>query len=260
MKAMRVIPALLLVATMLAAGCSRRPSMVLGQEDMAQLMADLHEAEGLVDQNYTVYRSDSSKLRLRQAVYVKHGVTQAEVDSSLAWYGYNIERYTKVYDRVLEILEKRLKSVRSQGGEASRPDMTFAVEGDSAVVWRTYTPLLFSPRMERELVNTSLQRDQYWREGDRYVLRFKSVGASEPMMARVTVNYARDSTATRMWQGEMDGWHTLTVDTDTAIMAQSVVMELRYAAPRDTRGIAAIDSVTLTRIRTRADKLPNHNR
>lgn len=257
MKAMRVIPALLLVAAMLAAGCSRRPSMVLGQEDMAQLMADLHEAEGVVDQNYTVYRTDSTKLRLRQAVYVKHGVTQAEVDSSLAWYGYNIERYTKVYDRVLEILEKRLKSVRSQGGEASRPDMTFAVEGDSAVVWRTYTPLLFSPRMERQLVNTSLQRDQYWREGDRYVLRFKSVGASEPMMARVTVNYGSDSTATKMWQGEMDGWHTLTVDTDTATMAQSVVMELRYAAPQSSRGLAAIDSVTLTRIRTRDDRMPN---
>lgn len=257
---MRLSPLFLLLALLVGSAvisCSRRPSMVLGQEDMAQLMADLHEAEGVVDQNYSAYRTDSSKRQLRQAVYVKHGVTQAQVDSSLAWYGYNIERYSKVYDRVLEILNKRLKSVKSHGSDDSKPEMNFAVEGDSAVVWSTYAPLLFSPRMERQLVSTMLQRDQYWRHGDRYVLRYKTVGTLTPVLSRLTVTYANDSTATRLSQGSRETWHTLTLDTDTAAIPQSVVMELRYAAPEGLGGIAAIDSVTITRIRTRDDKLPD---
>lgn len=250
-----LIIALLLAVT---AACSRRPSMVLSEEDMAQLMADVHEAEGVIDQNYNAYREDSAKLRLRQAVYVKHGVTQAEVDSSLAWYGYNIEKYAKVYDRVLEILDKRLKNVRSQAGEASKPEMNFAVEGDSAVVWRTYNPIFFTPRMEREMVSTMLQRDQYWRAADSYQLRYKSLGATKGVMARITLNYSGDSTATQVMRGSMDGWHTMVVNTDTAAIPQSVVLELRYSPAPGTETIAAIDSVTLVRVRTRSDDLPDH--
>lgn len=222
--------------------------MVLGEEDMAQLMADIHEAEGVMDQNYSIYRTDSTRMRLRQAVYAKHGVTQAEMDSSLAWYGYNIDKYTNVYDRVLEILDKRLKGVRAQGSELQRTGVGMEVEGDTAVVWRSYTPFFFSPRFERQIVSAELARDHYWRHGDRYELRYKTLGATNAVNAYMVARYGHDSIASRNSRGSSDGWHTMTLDTDTVREAQSVVMELRYAAPEGAPGVTAIDSVTITRI------------
>lgn len=44
---------------LLLAACSGKKSKVLSQEDMAQLMADIHMAEGMVDVNYSDFHTDS---------------------------------------------------------------------------------------------------------------------------------------------------------------------------------------------------------
>ena len=108
----------LLCILLLAAACDRRPDGVLGKEDMARLLADIHKAEIVAETNTRTY-NDSLKRVLRQSVYARHGVTTEDVDSSLSWYGYNMEKYLEVYDRVIEILEKERDDARLKAGSVS---------------------------------------------------------------------------------------------------------------------------------------------
>lgn len=221
---------------------------MLGTKDMAALLADLHEAEGVVDQNYSAYRTDSAKRQLRQSVYDKHGLTAADVDTSLAWYGYHIDQYTEVYDRVIEILEKRMAGVKSLKSGKDDENVNLSVDGDTAVVWRTYGPALFIPGMQREFMYASISRDRYWKPGDRYDLKFKTVNASGPVDAALTVTYNDGSSdaAHRTLRGE--GWQNLYLRLDTARTATAVSLVLRYTSSPEQL-VAAVDSATLTRTR-----------
>ena len=84
-------------------GCKKTPDWIIQPEEMAQLMADVHTAEAVVDYNYSSFPTDSTKQALKQSVFAAHGVSSEQVDTSLVWYGNNIEQYIKVYDRTLDI-------------------------------------------------------------------------------------------------------------------------------------------------------------
>ena len=104
---MRKLLSIIAVA-LLAVACSKTPKGIIPPEEMAQLMADIHTAEAVIELNRGEYRSDSLKQAFKQSVYARHGVDAATVDSSYMWYGRNINSYLEVYDRTIEILEHRL--------------------------------------------------------------------------------------------------------------------------------------------------------
>ena len=107
MKLFPGIVALVAVSALLPA-CKGVPDHVIPPDEMSELLADRHIAEAVVDYNGPQWRTDSQRIALRDAVYLRHGVTQADVDTSLDWYGHNIGRYMEVYDRTIEILESRI--------------------------------------------------------------------------------------------------------------------------------------------------------
>ena len=74
-------------------GCNSTPDYVISQEKMAQLLVDIHIGESVVDANMQEYELDSVKKALKQSIYIKHGVTSEQVDTSFIWYGENIEKY-----------------------------------------------------------------------------------------------------------------------------------------------------------------------
>lgn len=96
-----------LIAACFLSGCEKRPQGVLSDKEMAELMADIHLSESYISSSGSAYLTDSACKALRQAILRDHGVTEAQLDSTLAWYGRNIDKYPKLYDRVAKILEKR---------------------------------------------------------------------------------------------------------------------------------------------------------
>ena len=66
---------------LILAACGSEPSGVIPQDDMAELLADIHEGEAVVDINFRQYTDDSARLAIRQAILKKHNVTAEEFDS-----------------------------------------------------------------------------------------------------------------------------------------------------------------------------------
>ena len=67
---MKRFPVILIIILALAS-CSKVPGGVIEPEEMAQLMADVHTGEAMLEMNRQDYPNDSMKLVLRQSIYVR---------------------------------------------------------------------------------------------------------------------------------------------------------------------------------------------
>lgn len=89
------------------AGC--RPKGVLSSREMRDVLYDLHRADGAIQVAGYNYSHDEELAAYYKSVLDKHGITQAQFDSSLVWYTDNPQRFNKIYPKVVARLEADLK-------------------------------------------------------------------------------------------------------------------------------------------------------
>lgn len=100
-------PVAMLVMILLGVSCNKRPAKVLTEDKMVKLMVDMEIAEAYAAQNSV---SGEEKLEMGQRVMASHGVSKEELDSTLAWYGRNLDQYTALFEKVdKEINRRRIK-------------------------------------------------------------------------------------------------------------------------------------------------------
>lgn len=221
--------------------CKHTPEGVLGQEDMAQLMADIHLGEAMIDFNYSTYPNDSTRKMLKQSIYAAHSVTPEEVDTSYVWYGNHIEDYIKVYDRTIEIIQERQRAAASAG------NTQISVAGDSVQVWSGPQRLVVGSRMPSRIVGFSLTPDSTWQKGDIYTLSYKLINSQAKVGTRLLVDY---SDGTTVYVDEPD---TKLSKSQLKIQVDSTLTPLRvygYLCFTPEKNISfEVDSMSLTRVR-----------
>ena len=84
-------------------GC--RPRGVLSNREMRNVLYDLHRADGAIQVAGYNYSHDQEVAGYYKNVLDKHGITQAQFDSSLVWYTDNPQIFNKIYPKVIERLE-----------------------------------------------------------------------------------------------------------------------------------------------------------
>lgn len=95
--------------------CTVRPRSVLSQKKMADVLYDLHSAEGVLQVAGYSTGKDEELGAYYEAILMKHGTTQACFDSSIVWYTDNPKQFCIVYDRVVQ----RLKADKDREKEIS---------------------------------------------------------------------------------------------------------------------------------------------
>lgn len=131
-----------LLATTLLAACSKVPDGILSEKKMQGVLTDMLLAEAMVNVDYNTYKSDTMKLALYESVFRKHDITQAVYDSSLVWYGRNLDIYMEVYNRVLADLNKRINNLGDVQADAAPVSNRDSVDIWLAVlIWSCLLPL-----------------------------------------------------------------------------------------------------------------------
>lgn len=98
---------MVVVALLLGAGCNKRPKGVLSDDEMVGLIADMQIAEVYMQQHNSGYYNDSIRDSAVQWVLDKHGLSKADFDSTMTWYGRNIDDYLNLFGKVDAELAKR---------------------------------------------------------------------------------------------------------------------------------------------------------
>ena len=103
-RSYRLLAAGLIALAVLLSGC--RPKGILHSWEMRSVLVDLHKTDALLQIKGLVgYNNAEERTYYYAQVMEKHGITQAEFDSSLVWYTAHPSLFDKIYPKVLAELK-----------------------------------------------------------------------------------------------------------------------------------------------------------
>lgn len=249
---MRKILFIIVAVTVLAA-CSRTPGYVIPEERMASLMADIYLGDAVVENDGKSFNTDSLRKVLMQSIYAKHGVTREEVDTSLYWYGHNIQAYMEMSKRTEEMLQARIDEAEKAGGKAEKSPRRTSLDGDSVNVWNGVRTRRNSRELVSDFISFHVSTDKNWERGDRYTLSVKGMNTHRPVTLNMAVDYNDGTTEYRWFTGPAEGMNRLLLVLDSAKVASSLYGTIHYAPASDE--VSYLDSISLVRTRGRNDNV-----
>jgi hypothetical protein len=106
---------LFVLAMALLSACNNRPSYVLSDKKMENILFDLYIAETEIKENNPVFLNDSlRKQQLLHSVFGKHRLSEQTFDTSLVWYNANLEKYLKIIEKVTKRYASSIEDLRKE--------------------------------------------------------------------------------------------------------------------------------------------------
>lgn len=266
-KPMRLISLALLAVLLLS--CDKTPGGVMSVDDMADLIVDLQLADAYLEAHGGDYGDDSSRQVLKQSIFMKHGITQQDYDSSLVWYAHNMEDYTRAHDKAVGILQKRYDKLSKQSGdgEGRLDDMVdpgqpthnpvpftpgkhphkpqTSAQGDTIDMWKDMRSYMLTQGWRRGFITFDMPPDAQKRRGDRYQLAYKLTRGGNEFKVSLNVDYTDGTTHQVSRATNSDGWVTIDLQSDTARQVRRVYGYVSYDMKRGHT--AYVDSLMLVR-------------
>jgi hypothetical protein len=170
------------------------PEQYIQPDDMEDLIYDYHVAQGLAmqeDGNQEYNRRLTFELVLK-----KHGLTQAQFDSSLVYYYTRADRFQEIYKRVQDRLTAEAEKY---GANVSEVQITAnSLSGDTAEVWKGERALMLLNDRPYHLYQFSQKADTSYRAGDSFMLTLNQTWlmqqSNRQASVYLAVTYANDST------------------------------------------------------------------
>ena len=166
---------LALVSLSVAASCIDRPDFVLEEEQMIDLLVDVHRAEGLLEMQQQQGAGfgtdlDTYQKEIIAAVLQKHGVSRSRYDSSLMWYAQHLKLLTRVYGHVDERLKEEHEMWSLQVTETR--DFVNSIAGDSVDLWTLRDHLILDSPRYSDILFWEIPSDSNFVDGDTLRWRF----------------------------------------------------------------------------------------
>jgi hypothetical protein len=160
---------LALLSLSVVTSCIDRPDIVLDEEQMIDLLVDVHRAEGLLEMQQQQGAGFGSDLDTYQkeviaAVLQKHGVSRSRYDSSLMWYAQHLKLLTRVYGHVDERLKEEHEMWSLQVTETR--DFIGSMAGDSVDLWTLRDHLILDSRRYSDILFWEIPSDSNFVDGD----------------------------------------------------------------------------------------------
>lgn len=248
-----------LLAVVMVACKVERPGYVLSDGVMEKVLYDYHIAKAMGEN--LDYNEQYKRTLYLNAVFKKHNITQAQFDTTMAWYARHPEVVNEVYDIVRERLmasrENYNHLVSLRDGKPTR-----SKAGDSIDVWiwdRIH--MLSGMPLDNKLIFTLPSDDNYqasdtikWTVGFKFLSEQLVDTTKRPIMA-MQVAYAKDTIVSALCRIDSSQVAQLVLQADTL----GDIKELRgfiYYPTNQPKQTLLIDSVSLMRYHQTNDSIP----
>ena len=197
---LKIIPLALIVTWVV--GCKPGvPSEVIKPGKMEKILYDYHIADGMAmaDSRY----DNVSYLRTvyREAALRKHGVTEAEFDSSLVYYYRHTEQLYEIYDHLSKRLNEESTNLGSTANEMSQLGGAVG-QGDTTTVWTYPQSVVMLPAPPYNVLSFSVKADSSYHAGDKMIFtvdaQFIFQDGMRDGVAMLAVTFCNDSIATQV--------------------------------------------------------------
>lgn len=238
----------LLLAFCLTACQVKRPETVLTDAKMEDVLYDFHIAKAMGEE--VPYNESYKRVLYIESVYKKHGITQADFDTSMVWFARHPDALTKIYEKVNTRLKaerdgiNHLIALRDHKPKESAP-------GDSIDVWIwQHIYHLTGMPLDNKLTFT-LPSDTNFKDRDtlRWTVRFRfPEGAPDSLTAprmAMQILYAKDTVSGMLKVGKA-GTETISLTADTAGAIKEIRGFIYYPMQSSARTLLA-DRISLMR-------------
>lgn len=245
--------ALLMVSLLLS--CSKVPDGILSEKEMKAVLIDMQLAEAMINMDYKTYKDDADKEALYQAVFRKHKIEQAVYDSSLVWYGRNLDVYMQVYDLVLAELNERQKALGDVQANAAPVS-----KQDSVDIWPRLTYLTFEPNALFNGVMIDIKPETNYPSGSTFVLGMRVWGLNDGMKNRPEIRLSANQGDTIITVNDKiveDGYHETILRTLPTKQVKEVYGFIRLDGKDDSTSYSKVYVDSLNLMRYNYGRLPD---
>ena len=186
---------MLVAAIALLSSCKPSvPPEYIQPDDMEDLIYDYHLAQGIASQQDG--NQDYNRELTFELVLKKHGLTQAQFDSSLVYYYTRADRFLEIYKHVQE----RLDTEAEKYGAATNDIRITAnsLSGDTTDVWKGNRALMLINDRPYHLYQFSQKADTSYRAGDSFMMSLNSTWlmqqGNRQASIYLAITYENDST------------------------------------------------------------------
>ena len=205
----------LAVGLLLLSACKPKvPKEYIQPDEMEDLLYDYHVAQGLAINPSSKENIDYLRQYNTSLVLKKYGRTQADMDSSLAYYYNHIEDLYEIYGKV----QKRLSEKALELGASSREVERYtsqSLSGDTTDVWEGPRQMVVMPQPPYNVLQFSQKADTSYHQGDSFLMTFGNtyLVQSGPKNAYLVVSvcYENDSIVTHNTTVSQMGTTTLRI-------------------------------------------------
>lgn len=241
------------LACLLLTACDDRPKDVLSRSKMEDVLYDYHLTQGLIDQLPSDERYDQAQNYLN-AVYLKHGITEAQFDSSITYYNRHTKELYKIYTNLKARYEIANEEIQLINGNNDMMAI-FTTGGDTTNLWNS-TPLFLlrsKPMLSHE--SFTLQADTSFRHHDQFILTFTPLFVHEPgdvrdinLQVGIAIHYASGKHIGATKTISVSGPQQLTIKATDDEDIKSISGHFYYQSIPVLRNFCLIDDVSLIRM------------
>ena len=239
------------VIILLFTACNVRPKGVLNQNDMINVLTDLHKLDGSMTAKGLPYDQLDKKNEYYVSVLSKYGITQAEFDSSLVWYSKNPKNFDKIYDQVIVQLTDLQKNINKG---KYHPVDSVELAKIKVNIWNKRTKYVLTKDSARTHLNFDIP-DHNFMLGDVYILRFKQritpEDSSKNKLIRFQINYVNGRVRGVIKKSYNDGLtrrFTLRISSIHPSKIKSISGELLGSSAYKGKLSVTVDSISITRV------------
>lgn len=251
----------MLIATSLILMTACKPSIpkgILSPGDMEDILYDYHVARAMSNITSDNNTREFNETLYREAMFKKHGVTEAEFDSSLVYYYSRADQFAVIYREVCKRLNEEALDLGASVGEIGKYS-SLSLSGDTANIWNNATAMLLIPRPGYNHVQFELKADSTYKKGDSFQFNIMSnflfKSGKKDATLYMAVCYDNDSISIHSTHCTVTGISTVRVPACNDHLVKNIRTFI-YLAPSDeseANNLLFIDQVQLIRFHQKKD-------
>ena len=256
----RILPTLALLMFLLMA-CDDRPKDVLSRGKMEDVLYDYHIMQGIIDELPSEEREAKAQDYIN-AVFEKHGITEAQFDSSIVYYN----RHTKDLHKIYSNLKERYSTVNDEIQLVNgNNDMmaVFATGGDTTNLWNSAKLLALRNKDLLNRESFTIKADTSFRRQDQFILTLNPLFIREnqgdydiQLHVGLSILYASGKHAGMTRMLNTSGIQQLTLQTSPDEDIKTITGFFYYRGKKTTRNLCLIDNISLVRMHQKEPEQP----
>ena len=255
---MRRFPLFILILAVVCA-CENRPENVMPKDKMEDVLYDYHLAQGMINDMNTTDRKNNSQKYIN-SVFKKHGITQAEFDTSLVWYNKNTDKLHDIYKNLKKRFDDLNKELQLQNGNNDMMAM-FTTGGDTSDIWGSRKIIVLRDNVIQRRESFTIVSDTSFHKGDTYVLMCKlnmivenKNEHKECVTTGLNLTYKDGLKVGVTKQNHNSGQIQITLTADNSGELSQITGFFYFTGNSNYRSIAVLDDIKLIRMHKQEEK------